>query len=166
MIWQYAKHINLDESPVKKGNWLTAIWIRGIFEIGWCLVATARLCLLTYHNPPFSPPPPTLRVSSSFSYLVPYHLSVCCFAHGHTEVFHNTSFDINYWHNLLLKVLSHLYSFLAWLFAHLRNTSLPDQIGSQCKSFQIFFASCHITHEEGIGKFAGRELMGRDGNIK
>ncbi len=57
--------------------------------------------LLTDHKQPFSPlPPPTLRDSSSFSYIVPYHLSVCRFAHGHTGVFYNTSFDINYWHNL------------------------------------------------------------------
>jgi hypothetical protein len=41
-----------------------------------------------------------------------------------------------------------------------------DHVGSQCKSFQILAAFCHITHWEGMGKLAGRELMGRDESMK
>jgi hypothetical protein len=44
------------------------------------------------------------------------HLSVCRFAHGHKGVFHNTSFDINYWRNLLLELLSRQQSFVGITF--------------------------------------------------
>jgi hypothetical protein len=53
-----------------------------------------------YLNPshPHSPsPPPTLRGSSHFSYLVPYHCPVCRFAHGHTGVFHNNFLWYKLW---------------------------------------------------------------------
>ena len=39
--------------------------------------------------------------------------SVCGFVHGHTGVFHKTSFDTNYWHKHLLKYSPVYIPFLA-----------------------------------------------------
>ncbi len=58
----------------------------------------------------------------------PYHLCSCRLAHGHTGVFHNTSFDINYWHNFCLKHSPVCNPLLVWFFAHFRNTSLPKSV--------------------------------------
>ena len=93
-------------------------------------------CWPTIPNPshPFSPSPAILRDSAYFSCLVPYHRPVCRFAHGHTGVFHNTSFDINYWHDFRLKHSPVCIPFLAWLFAHFRNTSLPKNVPLFCRT--------------------------------
>ncbi len=68
-------------------------------------------CWPTITHPSHPLPPTTLRGSSSFSYLIPYHCPVCRLALGHTGVFHKTSFDINYWHNLCLSTLSSAFPF-------------------------------------------------------
>ncbi len=88
-------------------------------------------CDQQYLNPshPLSPsPPPTLRGSSHFSYLVPYHRSVCRLAHGHTGVFHNNFL----WYKLfaLTCTINPFSAFASCIvFPHiLRNTSLPKNV--------------------------------------
>ncbi len=83
--------------------------------------------------PPLPLPPPMLRGSAYFSYLVPYHRPVCRLAHGHTGVFHKNFL----WYKLspLIYVTNPFVFFLlALLFAHLGNTSLPKNVPLFCRT--------------------------------
>jgi hypothetical protein len=93
------------------------------------------------------PPPPTLRGSASFSYLVPYHRPVCRFAPGHTGVFHKNFL----WYELLALICIITLSFvfpLGDFFAHLRLTSLPKNVLFLCRTiiFEKSFSRSLLLH--------------------
>ncbi len=91
-------------------------------------------CDQQYLNPshPLSPSPLPLG-SSHFSYLVPYHRPVCCFAHCHT-LFHN---NFLWYKSLALICINNpLPAFAPGIvFSHMsRNTSLPKNTLFLCRT--------------------------------